>query len=163
MKLFYSLIFLFSLLMPAHAAIEALKFKDAQTEDDYNELIKELRCLVCQNQNLAGSDAPLAKDLRDQTYNMLQKGMDRDDVVEYMVNRYGEFVLYRPLLNSNTFLLWIGPFALLAIVLIVVMVRIKRTKTVEAPEEGGLENAKHLLEEDMSSSADSSAGKGDKK
>lgn len=154
MKLLFSIIVFFSLLSPLHAAIETHDFKDAQTEKDYKALIDELRCLVCQNQNLSGSDAPLAKDLRDQAYNMLQQGKSRDEVIEYMVNRYGNFVLYRPPLESNTLILWIGPFALLLIVLVVVMLRIKRTRSVEAPEKQGLENAKHLLEDDANTMAE---------
>ncbi len=148
MKLLLSLFLLFGLLAPVHAAIEALSFKDAATEAEYKELIQELRCLVCQNQNLAGSDADLAKDLRHQTYTMLQQGKSRAEVVDYMVNRYGDFVLYRPPVKSSTMLLWTGPFALLLLVLIVVLIKIKQTRSVEAPEEKNLNQAKSLLAED---------------
>lgn len=163
MKLLYSLIMFFSLLSPLYAAIETHEFNDLQTEKDYMALIDELRCLVCQNQNLAGSDAPLAKDLRNQAYTMLQQGKSRDEVVEYMVNRYGNFVLYRPPLESNTLLLWIGPFALVLLVLIIVIVRIKTTKSVEAPEKQGLDKAKHLLEDDVNASTATTSNTGDTK
>ena len=137
-----------ALLAPVQAAIEIHEFKDAATEAAYMDLIAELRCLVCQNQNLAGSDADLAKDLRRQTYDMLQQGKSKADVVDYMVNRYGDFVLYRPPLKSSTMLLWAGPFALLFIVLIVVMLRIKKTRSVEAPVQKNLDQAKSLLGDD---------------
>ena len=149
MKYLIGLLLFFTLLTsPVYSAIEVHKFNDAATEAVYKELIEELRCLVCQNQNLAGSDADLAKDLRQKTYELLQQGKSRDDVVEYMVNRYGDFVLYRPPVKSSTLLLWAGPFALLFIVLIVVMLRIKKTRSVEAPEQKNLDQAKNLLADD---------------
>lgn len=147
MKLLISLILVFGLILPAHAAIDTFIFKDDATEAEYQSLVQELRCLVCQNQNLAGSDADLAKDLRKQTYDMLQQGKSRAEVIDYMVTRYGDFVLYRPPLKSSTLFLWGGPFALLLIVLIVVMLRIKKTRSVEAPEQNKLEQAKNLLNE----------------
>ncbi|HEC05928.1 MAG TPA: cytochrome c-type biogenesis protein CcmH, partial [Thiolapillus brandeum] len=70
---------------PAWSGIEALEFKNPQVEKDYYTLIDELRCLVCQNQNLKDSNADLAKDLRQQTYQMLQQGKSKQDVVDYMV------------------------------------------------------------------------------
>lgn len=136
---------------PAQAAIEAHQFQDEATEAEYKDLIKELRCLVCQNQNLADSDADLAKDLRQQTYEMLQQGKNRDQIVEYMVNRYGDFVLYSPPLKSSTFLLWAGPFILLLLVLIMVVMRIKKTRSVEAPEQHNLAQAKGLLSDNDNS------------
>lgn len=145
MKIVFSLIVWLSFVVPASAAIEAYEFKDAATEAEYKALIQELRCLVCQNQNLAGSDADLAKDLRQQTYEMLQQGKNREQVVEYMVNRYGDFVLYRPPVKSSTLFLWAGPFALLLLVLIIVVIRIKKTRSIEAPEKVNLEQAKDLL------------------
>ena len=147
MKIITPLILLYALLLPAQAAIEAYKFSDEATEAEYKELIKELRCLVCQNQNLADSDADLAKDLRQQTYEMLQQGKDRQQIVEYMVNRYGDFVLYRPPLKTDTLLLWAGPFILLLIVLLLVVIKIKKTRTVEAPQAESLDQAKDLLAE----------------
>jgi len=132
----------------AQAAIEAYEFDSPQMEADYNKLIYELRCLVCQNQNLAASDADLAKDLRQQTYEMLQQGKSREQIVEYMVNRYGDFVLYRPPVKSSTFLLWAGPFVLLVIVLIVVIIRVRKADKRDAPEQTNLEQAKDLLSDD---------------
>jgi cytochrome c-type biogenesis protein CcmH len=145
MKILTGLVFLSCLSLPAWGAIEAYQFADVATEEEYKELIKELRCLVCQNQNLADSDADLAKDLRQQTYEMLQQGKDRKQIVAYMVNRYGDFVLYNPPLKSNTMLLWVGPFALLLLVLILVIFRIRKNRTVEAPQAQQLQQAHDLL------------------
>jgi cytochrome c-type biogenesis protein CcmH len=74
----------------------------------------ELRCLVCQNQTLADSNAPLAEDLRREVRELASSGKSDAEIKAYLVARYGDFVLYRPPLQSNTWLLWIGPFALLA-------------------------------------------------
>ena len=95
------------------ANIELHEFDSPEQEEAYRELIFELRCLVCQNQNLADSNADLAVDLRRQTYDMLQEGADKQDVVDYMVERYGEFVLYKPPFNAQTLMLWGGPFVFL--------------------------------------------------
>ena len=104
------------LLAPAlHAKVEVLKFETPEQEATYNKLIDELRCLVCQNQNLADSNAELAVDLRRKTYAMVQDNKSEKEIVEFMVDRYGEFVLYRPPLNRNTFFLWVGPFIILLV------------------------------------------------
>ncbi len=127
------------------AAIEAYKFKDEQMEQDYKQLIDELRCLVCQNQNLAGSDAELAQDLRRQTHEMLMQGNNPDQVVEYMVERYGDFVLYRPQFKTSTMLLWLGPF-LLVIVVVWLLIRSLRSKQeVAQPDASSMQRAKDLL------------------
>ena len=113
------LLLLLTLLMPfaSHAVVDIREFETPQMESDYNKLIDELRCLVCQNQNLAESDAELAQDLRQQTYELLQQGQSRKEIMEYMVARYGDFVLYRPQVKTSTYLLWFGPFVLLLVVL----------------------------------------------
>ena len=141
------------LLLPvmAQAAIEAYEFKDAQMEDDYNQLINELRCLVCQNQNLSGSDADLARDLRRQTHEMLMQGNNPDQVVDYMVERYGDFVLYRPQFQRNTLLLWIGPFLMAVLVLWLVVRRIRRQQELVEPDDITMQRAKTLLSDDLPS------------
>jgi len=131
----------------AQAAIEAYEFDTPEMEAEYNQLVAELRCLVCQNQNLAGSDADLARDLRRETYEMLRQGKSRQQVVEFMVARYGDFVLYRPQFKSSTYLLWLGPFVLLLLVLYLLVRRFRATdKPVEVDTES-LATAKHLLED----------------
>lgn len=96
-------------------AIEIRSFDDATKQQRYETLIKELRCLVCQNQSLADSDADLAKDLRDEVYQIIQKGDSEEQAISFLVARYGDFVLYRPPVNQTTLFLWIGPFVLLSL------------------------------------------------
>jgi cytochrome c-type biogenesis protein CcmH len=86
---------------------------DAALEERVTAVASELRCLVCQNQTLADSNADLAIDLRNQVREKLAAGMSDRDVTEFMVERYGEFVLYRPPVKGTTWLLWFGPFLLL--------------------------------------------------
>jgi cytochrome c-type biogenesis protein CcmH len=131
--------------MPLQAAIEAYEFESAQMEEDYNVLINELRCLVCQNQNLSGSNAGLAKDLRKQTYDMLNQGKTPDEVVQYMVDRYGDFVLYRPRVKKGTLLLWFGPFVLLALVLWLVIRTMRKKQKLVPPDADALQRAQQLL------------------
>jgi cytochrome c-type biogenesis protein CcmH len=105
---------------------------------------------VCQNQNLAGSDADLARDLRRETYEMLRAGKSQQDVIDFMVARYGDFVLYRPQFKSTTYLLWLGPFLLLLLVLFF-LVRRLRAKTAPADvDAAALERARQLLENNES-------------
>ncbi|HXH02389.1 MAG TPA: cytochrome c-type biogenesis protein [Candidatus Competibacteraceae bacterium] len=97
---------------PALAAIDAEhRFDDPAQEARYRDLIAELRCPKCQNQNIADSNAPLAQDLRQKVYDMMQAGRSDQEIVDYLVARYGDFVRYRPPLRADTWLLWFGPFA----------------------------------------------------
>jgi len=121
------------LAFPAQAAIESYDFETAEQEADYNQLIAELRCLVCQNQNLADSNAGLAQDLRREVHEMVTSGQSADQVVDFMVARYGDFVLYRPPVRNRTLLLWGGPFGLLAIGLLVMVVFLRRRSRDSAP------------------------------
>jgi cytochrome c-type biogenesis protein CcmH len=129
------------------AAVEAYQFKSPKMEAEYNQLIGELRCLVCQNQNLSGSNADLAKDLRRKTHELLMDGNTPDQVSDYMVARYGDFVLYRPPLQTNTLLLWLGPFALLLLVVVVVFMKMRQKQVLVAPEQDAMAKAKQYLSE----------------
>ncbi len=151
MRIIPRILIICALILPgvSIAAIEAYEFKDAQMETEYNELIKELRCLVCQNQNLAGSDADLARDLRRQTHEMLMKGNNPDQVIQYMVDRYGDFVLYRPQFKTSTLFLWLGPFVLVAIVLLLVIRNISARRALIEPDDASMQRAKDLLSEDL--------------
>jgi len=131
--------------MPLQAVIETYEFESAQMEAEYYKLINELRCLVCQNQNLSGSNADLAKDLRKQTYEMLNQGKTPDQVVQYMVDRYGDFVLYRPRVKKGTLLLWFGPFVLLALVLWLVIRTMRKKQKLVPPDADTLQRAQQLL------------------
>lgn len=97
----------------AGAGLEAFDFGGAVTEARYTQLIAELRCLVCQNQTLADSDADLAHDLRREVYDLMQAGRSDAQIVEFLVQRYGDFVLYSPPLRPATYMLWYGPVLLL--------------------------------------------------
>jgi cytochrome c-type biogenesis protein CcmH len=96
------------------AANDPLVFSDPALEVRYNELTTELRCLVCQNQNLADSDAPLAQDLRKEIHGMIEAGSSDEEIKMFLVERYGDFVLYRPAMQGNTLALWLVPLILLA-------------------------------------------------
>ncbi|MCK5903159.1 MAG: cytochrome c-type biogenesis protein CcmH [Cocleimonas sp.] len=109
--------------------IESHSFDSPEKEATYKRLIEELRCLVCQNQNIAGSNAELAQDLRRQTYEMVSKGSSRDEVVDFMVTRYGDFVLYQPPFKFKTLLLWFGPPLLLLISLIFLVRQLRKKST----------------------------------
>lgn len=108
---------------------------DPALEKKVNEIAAELRCLVCQNQTIADSHAGLAIDLKNQVREMVKQGKTRDDVVDYMVERYGDFVRYRPPVKPTTYLLWVGPFLLLAggITILVVNLRKRREMVTDAP------------------------------
>ena len=112
--------------LPALAQQQRVQFEDPEQGQLYNRLIQELRCLVCQNQNLADSNADLAEDLRRRTEEMIRQGSDYDEIVEYMVDRYGDFVLYRPPFKSSTLLLWLTPFVLLCLIVVMAILRSKR-------------------------------------
>lgn len=130
--------------------VEAYAFDSAADEARYKQLVHELRCLVCQNQNLQDSNAELAQDMRRQTYEMVAAGKTNEEIVAFMVNRYGDFVLYRPPLKSSTFLLWVGPFILLLIgvgALVWVILRVKRAPRYKLTTEQH-ERARQLLEPD---------------
>ena len=103
----------------------------------YEQLTNELRCLVCQNQTVADSNADLAKDLRDRTREMLLSGASDDEIVAFMTERYGDFVLYRPPVSERTLLLWGAPVILLLIgSLSIFLVIRRRSLAADLPEEG---------------------------
>lgn len=100
------------------APIETFKFDSPEKEKLFHKLSDELRCLVCQNQNIAESNAGLAKDLRLEMYTMLSEGKTEEEIVGFMVQRYGDYVLYRPPFKPITWLLWFGPLIVFVIGLI---------------------------------------------
>ena len=111
------LVTFFSLTLSAETE-KVLNFKNNVDQARYHELIAELRCPKCQNQNLADSNAQIAIDLRTQVYDMVDDGTSDTEILAYMVARYGEFVLYSPQKSGANFILWYGPFVLLGIGLI---------------------------------------------
>lgn len=127
-------LFLIWLLPTAVLAQEARPLgEDPAVEARLKQLAVELRCLVCQNQTLADSNAPLAEDLRREVREMIAKDMTDDQIVDFLVTRYGDFVRYRPPLKTTTWLLWAGPFLLLAAGATVLTVSLRR-RAQEAEE-----------------------------
>lgn len=99
---------------------------EADIDVRLKRLSNELRCLVCQNSTLADSDAPLAQDLRNEIRKLMEEGKSDEEVVAFLVARYGDFVTFRPPVNANTALLWFGPFIMLAIGMITLVVVLRR-------------------------------------
>lgn len=159
MKMRLCLLIVLMLVTPGLVAKEAEPMaEDPEMEKVVNEISAELRCLVCQNQTIADSNAPLAVDLKNQVREMVKEGQDQKDIVDYMVQRYGDFVRYRPPVNTATILLWVGPFLLLATGLIVLIINLRKRATL-VPDDSPLtseesEKLKHLLHENKSESGE---------
>ncbi|MEC7886064.1 MAG: cytochrome c-type biogenesis protein, partial [Pseudomonadota bacterium] len=112
----------------------------------YNQIIKELRCLVCQNQSLAESDSSLAKDLRNKVKEMLYDGKSRDEIHKYMTERYSDYVLYEPPLNKHTWFLWYGPFIVLVLAILASIYKVRGSrKTAKKKEEKKKDNKKNNI------------------
>ena len=149
-----SLLFALILLLVSSASyavkIELRKFASKQQEQVYLRLIAELRCVKCQNQNLAESNAELARDMRDKTYEMITHGGTRQDVIKYMTDRYGDFVLYKPPFKIKTLLLWFGPAILLLFSLYYLLKRIRQQEhqpAVDALTDEQRQKMRELLNE----------------
>jgi len=131
-----------SLVGVARAAIDTYEFKDEVERERFRSLTEELRCPKCQNQNIADSNAPIATDLRREIYRMLDEGRSDKEIVDFLVMRYGDFVMYKPPLDSRTWLLWYGPFGLLGLGAVVLCVLVLRRRKVErAPAQVALSAA----------------------
>jgi cytochrome c-type biogenesis protein CcmH len=130
MKRLLAAVFAFFLMSTAafavNSATEAALAADPVAEKRLVKLSEELRCLVCQNQNIADSNAELAQDLRREIRTMIAAGKSDKEIIDFMVARYGDFVLYRPPVQGNTLLLWVGPIALLLLGLILLQRYLKR-------------------------------------
>lgn len=125
-------------------------FANPTQEHRFLELTKELRCLVCQNQSLADSKAGLADDLRKEVFRLLNEGASDQGIVDFLVKRYGEFVLYKPRIKPATYVLWYGPAALLLLAALALLILIRRrAKTaVIAPCGPQAEQVRRLLDQD---------------
>lgn len=135
------------LLFPLLANATDLSVLDAQQEVRYRRLTEELRCLVCQNQTIADSEAPLAIDLREQVKKQLVAGRSDDEIKRYMTDRYGDFVLYKPPFKLSTALLWLTPFGLVAVGLCIALLRTRRRSAVDVQVGPDTEQLKKLLDE----------------
>ncbi|MBD9484313.1 cytochrome c-type biogenesis protein CcmH [Pseudomonas sp. PDM14] len=128
-----------SLVGVARAAIDTYEFRDEAERERFRTLTEELRCPKCQNQNIADSNAPIATDLRREIFRMLEEGRSNDEIVDFLVMRYGDFVRYKPPMDARTYLLWFGPAALLGGGLLLLGVLVVRRRRVEnAPEQAAL-------------------------
>ncbi|ROL82121.1 cytochrome c-type biogenesis protein CcmH [Pseudomonas protegens] len=130
----------------AHAAIDTYQFANDTDRERFHELTKELRCPKCQNQDIADSNAPIAADLRKEIFRMLGEGKDNQQIIDFMVDRYGDFVRYKPALTGKTALLWFGPAGLLlgGLVIIVVIVRRRRVERSDSPNTLSVEERQRL-------------------
>ncbi len=130
-KRFHSLLLLLLFTGYSYAAIESVEFANPQQAALYKKMTDELRCLVCQNQNLADSNAALAKDLRVEVQKMIQQGMDEKQIIDFMTKRYGDFVLYRPPFKPYTLILWLGPFIGFIVALVVLLSIIRKRQNMK--------------------------------
>jgi len=126
---------------PLHAAIETFEFASEEQRLRYLEFARELRCPKCQNQNLADSNAPIAADLRHELYRLLSEGKTDREIVDFMVGRYGEYVLYEPPLEAKTVLLWGAPVLMLCGGLLVLAGIVRRARRAGAARAAALSEA----------------------
>ena len=113
------------------AVIETYEFSSTDLELRYKALSQELRCPKCQNQNIADSNAPISRDLRAIVHEQLEAGATDEEIIDFLVDRYGEFVRYRPGLDSNTLWLWSAPIMLLVMAVAVVVTQIRKDRDVQ--------------------------------
>lgn len=113
----------------AFSSIDALNFSSPQQESDYHQLTQSLRCPQCQNNNIADSNATIAVDMRGKVFELLQEGKSKNDVVDYMVARYGNFVTYDPPMTASTLVLWIAPLLLVLLGVIFLLRRKPKTQS----------------------------------
>jgi len=136
------LLFLFSILcLPAWGVIEVDRLSSPELSERYQQLVAEYRCPKCQNQNLAESNSPISIDLRTEIRRLLEEGASNAEISDYLVARYGEFVLYRPRVQGSTYLLWLAPAILLLLGLLIVVFIVRRQKRVVSATQTTLSGA----------------------
>ncbi|WP_409523375.1 cytochrome c-type biogenesis protein [Nitrincola sp. MINF-07-Sa-05] len=139
----------------ALAAIEGYEFSSSENESRFHSMTHELRCPTCQNQNIADSDAPLAADLRREVHRMIEAGESDQDIIDFMVLRFGDFVHYRPRVTSTTWFLWYGPYVLLALGFLAVIIISRKRRSQRVPQEDGAET---VASEAVVDASDTEAG-----
>lgn len=145
-RYFYVILLMMAFSVSA-GSIEVYTFDNKEQEKAYQSLIEDLRCLVCQNQNISESNAELAKDMRRKTYEMVKQDKSEKEISQFMVTRYGDFVLYRPPFEPMTWLLWFGPLIIFIIGIIFVVRFMKSQKSgaqVDSLSEEEIERIKNL-------------------
>ena len=148
MQKFWLIILLVNIVSFSHAEVITVA---PEYEERYKSLLAELRCLVCQNQALSDSNSELANDLRVEVKEMLEQGASDQDIITFMSDRYGDFVLYRPPLRPRTLLLWIGPFVLLigGVIVAIMMIRSRaQAQPAEALSEQDKKRLQQVLNKD---------------
>lgn len=108
---------------------ETYEFDSTQKKFQFEEIIHEMRCLVCQNQNLADSNAPLAQDLRLVIYRRIRNGESKVQIKNYLISRYGDFISFKPTFSHLTYCLWLSPFILLIVILLILLLKINKFDT----------------------------------
>ncbi|GGB72211.1 heme lyase NrfEFG subunit NrfF [Shewanella inventionis] len=108
--------------------VDTYEFKTTENQQRALSLAHQLRCPQCQNQNLVDSNSPVAQDLRLEVYKMVDSGKSDPEIIDFMTSRYGDFVLYKPKLDSKTYVLWLGPFGLLVFGLLIGFIFIRRQR-----------------------------------
>ena len=116
------------LALPAAASINVYEFEEEEKRQRFDVLIQELRCPKCQNQNIADSDAGVAKLIKDRVYKLVQEGKSEVEITDHMIERYGDFVTYRPPVRRSTFFLWFGPVLALLIAVVLLIFFVSRDK-----------------------------------
>ena len=163
--IFLLITFLFSYSLVA-APVTIYTFEDKEKEKIFYKLSDELRCLVCQNQNIAESNSELAQDLRRQIYDMLQQDKSEDEIVNFMVERYGDYVLFNPPFKPLTWMLWLGPLIIFIFAATYALITIKGKAKVEVAEESlSTEETSRLnnLKSELQQSTNKNDTKGDSK
>lgn len=116
------------------SSIDVFEFSSDDNRQSYKELTRELRCPKCQNQDIADSNAPIAKDMRVQVHRLVEEGKTPDEIVGYMIERFGDFVTYKPKVSTETYLLWYGPWVFIAFgAVIILLLSRRKAKTIDAP------------------------------
>ena len=143
--------------MGAHGAIDAYPFPDAKLQHRYEALIDQLRCPQCLNTNLAGSDAMIAQDLRREVHRLLIAGQSDEEILTFMYERYGDFILYQPRLSVGTFILWFGPVLLLLLataILLKILLRRRPVTLLTEQEQQRIDDLMNDLPADNKASQD---------
>ena len=137
-KLFISILFIFSLSLQSETTKEIYSFANDVDQERFYTLVDTYRCPKCQSSNLAGSNAPIAKDLKREIHRLIEEGKTDEQIEAFLRSRYGDFILYKPALRKNTLILWLGPFILLSLIVFLVvswnMSSKRKSKDLEAEQ-----------------------------
>jgi len=132
------------------ASIDVYEFSNQQNQEKYQRLTEQLRCPKCQNQDIKDSNAPIAKDMRREVHRLVEEGQSEESIVEFMVERFGEFVSYKPAVNAKTAALWYGPFVLILVGLLIIYIIVKKRSVTDTNTNSG---ETHVAESDVEKQA----------